>query len=198
MEQRETGLFTFYAHMGMHGAKIAVPPSLNHLPHDWAELKEHLLDRARKAYFNYGVLETLWSFEKHVSSKIKVYRPTIRSYRPRAFYWARNALAYFVVEYVESSDSINVKQALFSPTISNIAREYREIEKGEKFVVKPVVPKSFQTFIENPQAVLQETSALRYADYSKTSRLKYDRTPRTLHSSPGVYVPFGQKLKESR
>jgi len=194
----ELGLFTFYAHIGMRGAKIPIPPSLNHLPHDWLELKEHLLDRARKAYFNYGVIEALWSVERHVSSKIKVYRQTIRSYRPRAFHWARNVLAYFVITYIEASDTIQIRQASFSPTISGIAREYREEERGEKYVDKPVVPKSFKTFTEDPQAIIREISALRYPDYSKTPRLRYDVQPRTLHTTLGAYVPFGQRLKESR
>lgn len=194
----EVGLFTFYAYIGRHGSKIPIQPSLDHLPHDWPELKEHLLDRVRKAYLTYNVVEAQWSFERHVSSRMKVYRQTIRSYRPRAFHWARNALAYFVIEYIEHSDTIRIKQASFSPALSRIAQEYREEEKGEKYAVKPVVPQTYKSLAEDPLAIIRELSALRYPDYSKTQRPKYGKEPREFHSSLGSYVPFGQRLKESR
>ena len=192
---KEVALFTFFAHIGYKGAKIPITPLLEHLPHDWPELKEHLRDRAEKAFENYGVIEAWWTLEKHVSTRRKVWRPTIRSYRYRPFCWARDVLASFVVAYDPNSRSVTVRQASFSPTISFLSRDFREIERNKKYEIAPLIPKSFKSFLENPKQIVQEHSALRYPDYSRHPKFRYEREARPFHTPPKTYAPFGERVK---
>jgi len=183
-------LLTFYAYLGRRGAKIPIM-TIDHFPTDWFELKQLLTEALKKAYEDYGTLEAIWTLEKHVSSKFKVWRPRIGSYTPKPFSHKRNFEAYFHAIYNPTTGQIEIKQAAFAGH-TDILTDYLAMEKGKKWRLPQVIPKTFKPLTENPAAIFTELSALRYPDYSRTPRLKYDKQTReqTL-THPRTYMPWG-------
>lgn len=190
-------LYTFYAYIGYHGAKIQIH-TIEHFPHDWIELKELLLDCARKAFNDYGTIEALWSLERHVTTQFKVWRPRAGTYIYKPFNPKRNIEATFIIHYNHKSDSIVVRQASFIPQHQTIAQEYKAIEKGVKYEIKPLLPKTQKTFAENPKLILQQPSTTRYPDYSKPYNPKYAKNLEGRHAPARTYLPWGQRVRETR
>jgi|YelNatPaOPRAMG01_1025707.scaffolds.fasta_scaffold57472_2 hypothetical protein len=190
-------LFTFYAFIGLKGAKIPIQ-TLDHFPNNWRELRDLLLEVARKTYNDHTTIEAQYTLEKHVSTRVKVWKPRMGSYIPKPFRHKRNFEAFFHMTYNQLTDNIEIKQAIFAPNHMILTEEYRAIEKGVKYRIAPIIPQTFKSFLENPKAVLEELSALRYPDYSKASRLKYDRqaSKRNL-THVRTYLPWGEKVREA-
>jgi len=190
-------LFTFYAFIGLKGAKIPIQ-TLDHFPNDWQELRNILLDIARKTFNDYGTIEAQYTLEKHLSTRVKVWKPRLGSYILKPFSYKRNFEVFFHMSYNQLIDDIEVKNVIFAPHHTNVADEYRAIEKGVKYRIPPIIPQNFKSFLENPKAVLEELSALRYPDYSKAPRSKYDKqTEKHYLTHLRTYLPWGEKVKES-
>ena len=189
-------LFTFYAFIGHRAAKIPIH-TIDHFPNDWVELKELLTDVARKAYNDYGAIEAHWALERHVATRFKVWKPRPGSYVPKPFSHKRNFEALFQMVYNSLADNIEIKQAVFAPHRMDMATEYQQTEKGVKYKIPPIIPKTHKSLLEKPQAVLEELSALRYPDYSRTPKLKYDKTVEKQTSTyVRTYLPWGEKVRE--
>ncbi|MEM3361423.1 MAG: hypothetical protein QXV85_09510 [Candidatus Bathyarchaeia archaeon] len=190
-------LFTFYAFIGLKGAKIPIQ-TLDHFPNDWQELRDLLLEVARKAFNNYATIEAQYTLEKHVSTHVKVWKPRMGSYIPKPFRHKRNFEAFFHIVYSQLRDDIEIKQVIFAPNHMSLAEEYRAIEKGIKYRIPSIIPQTFKSFLENPKAVMEELSALRYPDYNKAPRLKYDRqTSKRNLPHLRAYLPWGEKVREA-
>ncbi|MGB9671824.1 MAG: hypothetical protein ACPLZY_01600 [Candidatus Norongarragalinales archaeon] len=190
-------LFTFYAFIGMKGAKIPIQ-TIDHFPNDWQELRDLLVEVARKTFNEYGTIEAQYTFEKHVSTRIKVWKPRVGSYILKPFSHKRNFEAFIHMAYKQLTDDIEIKQVIFAPQHTNMAEEYRAIEKGVKYRISAIIPQTFKSFLENPKAVLEELSAIRYPDYSKAPRLKYDRqTSKRNLTHVRTYLPWGEKIREA-
>jgi hypothetical protein len=191
-------LWTFYAYIGMRGAKIPIL-TIDRFPNDWVEMKELLRDAARTAYNEYGTIEATWVLERHVSTKVKVWRPTIGSYVFKPFSFKREGEAHFRIVYIAVADEIEVKTAVFAPNNQAVAREFKELERDVKYLVEPLIPKTYKSFLENPRVLLQEFSVLRYPDYIRTVKLKYDK-PRGKRRDAHLrtYLPWGERIRESK
>jgi hypothetical protein len=194
--EEQMPLYTFYAYIGMKGAKIPIQ-TVDHFPNDWQELRDLLVELARKTYNEYGTIEAQYTLEKHVASRVKLWRPRIGSYIFKPFSFKRNFEALFHMVYNQLTDDIEIKNVQFAPHHAKIADEYRAIEKGVKYRVPPLIPQTFKSFLENPKAILQELSTLRYPDYSKTPRLKYDRQKKKRGvTHVRAYLSWGDKIRE--
>lgn len=190
-------LFTFYAFIGLKGAKIPIQ-TLDHFPNDWQELRDLLLEVARKTFNDYATIEAQYTLEKHVSTRVKVWKPRMGSYILKPFRHKRNFEAFFHMTYNQLTDDIKIKQVIFASHHMSLAEEYRAIEKDIKYRIPPIIPQTFKSFLESPKAALEELSALRYPEYSKAPRLKYDRqTSKRNLPCMRTYLPWGEKVREA-
>jgi len=196
-------IYTIYAYVSLKGTKVPIH-TIDSFPHDWAEMRELLLEVARKAFNEHGVIEATYSVERHVSSRFRLWRPRIGSYSLRPFNVKREPEAYFHLIYNPNTDTITIKQATFSPKHAEMRKDYKALEKGIpiwEVESKPIVPKTTKTIFENPKMLIKEASQLRYPDYSKTFKPKYDKTTKQgihEHTHLRTYLPWGQRIHEAK
>jgi len=196
-------VYTFYAYIGLRGARVPIL-TIDHFPHDWVELREFLMDVARIAYNEHGVIEATYALERHVSSKFRLWRQRIGSYQLRPFTVKREPEAYFTLIYNPNNDTMTVRQARFSPKHRQMRLDFKFMERGiplwesEK---KPIVPEKPKSIFEDPKQLAREASQLRYPDYSKTFKPKYDKTSSYgsfEHIHQRQYLPWGLRVHEAR
>ena len=196
-------IYTFYAYIGYKGARVPIL-TIDHFPHDWAELRELLLDVVRTAYNEHGVIEATYALERHVSSRFLVWRQRIGSYQVRPFTVKREPEAYFTLVYNPNNDTMTVREARFSPKHKQIREDFKFMERGIppwEAKMKPIVPENPKSFLEDPKLLVREASQLRYPDYSKTFKPHYDNTSSPSpfeHTHQRIYLPRGLRIHEAK
>lgn len=193
-------LLSFYANIGRRNAKICIK-NLDYIPRDWLTLKLELTEAMRKAYIEYGVIEAQWTLERHVRAQFVVWRPHIGSYIPRPFSHKRVIDAYFHAVYNPTTGEAEIKEAAFPPYHMDISMDFLALEKGRKWHVPPVVPKSFHSRTESTvQYIFEDLSTLRYPNYTRKPKPKYAREkpqiPVAHASHVRQYLPWGERLRE--
>ena len=115
---------------------------------------------------------------------------SLERYKPGRWFWAfkhgayiqekfrygREFEAFFKVELDPKTSQIMVRRASFSWSLRQIKEEFYKYEKGIKYRVPPLIPKSHRSLLENPAQVLAEQSGLRYVDYSRKLQSTYMST----------------------
>lgn len=189
-------LLTFYAYIGHRNSKIPII-TVDHYPNDWPELKQMLIEAMLKAFTEYGTTEALWSLEGHRSGKAKVWKPKIGTYILKPFNPKRSVEAYLHAVFNPITCETTIKQATFNWSHSEMVYDYMACEKNIRYKIPPVTPKTFKSFIDNPQAILEEPLIIRYPDYSGKIKTNYNKEPKQYQTShPRTYVPWGESLRE--
>lgn len=169
-------LFTFYF---LHRGVRKPIDGWSRWPSDWGELKGKLEEIALKIYNETKLTDATVMLERHLSGK---FRMASKGYGRTKVRFRRGVEGYFRVSFSPLTGKVVVEQASFGGALSFLTSDFVELEKGRKYKCSPLIPKVHQNLLGNAKALVQgERSGFRFADYSRSARLTYDRVEDQLH-----------------
>ena len=164
-------VYAFYAYVGERGTRISVLTVRGDIV-DWVQLKGLLRDAMLKVHYLTGETRAILSLERYKPGRW-FWAFKHGAYIQEKFRYGREFEAFFKVELDPKTSEITVRRVSFSWSLQRIKEEFYKYEKGIKYKVPPLIPKSHKSLLENPAQVLAEQSGLRYVDYSRKPQSTY-------------------------
>jgi hypothetical protein len=167
-------ILTFYVYKTWAKNRRVPIQTIDYVPTDWLNLRELLTQVAIKVWFDFHMMESMISLERHLKGKFIVkYRP-VGDYTPKKVFYKRNTEFFCRLSFDPHKKAIKVRTASFGPNMMDFLNDYRLMEKGQRWKTPPsCIPRAHQNLSSDPRSLCLEPSLSFHSTYDRTEKLTY-------------------------